>query len=122
MEFKNVSGHDCSVSGFAGVDLKTNSGSPCPAKRTGRAGQPDTLKNGKSVYFGVTYPPNDSGGSGVRVTGLLVTPPGETKSVTLAWPGARHAARHGRHRLPGEGRPDRQRGPGELSPAQVGAG
>ncbi|MET9661087.1 DUF4232 domain-containing protein, partial [Streptomyces sp. NPDC006510] len=33
-------------------------------------------------------PINTSGGSGVRVTGLVVTPPDETKSVTLDWPGA----------------------------------
>ncbi|WP_329464551.1 DUF4232 domain-containing protein [Streptomyces sp. NBC_01431] len=87
VEFKNVSGHDCSVSGFAGVDLKTNSGS-LSAKRTGQSASPYTLKNGKSVFFGINYPANNSGGSGVRVTGLVVTPPGETKSVTLAWPGA----------------------------------
>ena len=29
------------------------------------------------------------GGSGVRITGLVVTPPNETKSVTLDWPGRR---------------------------------
>ncbi|MEU6335015.1 DUF4232 domain-containing protein [Streptomyces cellulosae] len=45
------------------------------------------LKDGKSVSFAVTYPVNDSGGSGVDVTGLVVTPPNETKSVTLDWPG-----------------------------------
>ncbi|MFG2721176.1 DUF4232 domain-containing protein [Streptomyces sp. NPDC048416] len=87
VEFNNTSGHDCMVSGFAGVDLKTNSGS-LSAKRTGASATPYTLKNGKSVYFGITYPANDSGGSGVRITGLVVTPPGETKSATLPWPGA----------------------------------
>lgn len=39
------------------------------------------------MTFGITYPINDSGGSGVRITGLVVTPPDETKSVTLDWPG-----------------------------------
>ncbi|MFE4855705.1 DUF4232 domain-containing protein [Streptomyces sp. NPDC056670] len=87
VEFNNTSGHDCMVSGFAGVDLKTNSGT-ISAKRTGESATPYTLKNGKSVYFGITYPVNDTGGSGIRITGLLVTPPGETKTVTLAWPGA----------------------------------
>ncbi|MCX5381743.1 DUF4232 domain-containing protein [Streptomyces sp. NBC_00083] len=87
VEFMNSSGHDCMVSGFAGVDLKTNAGT-VSAKRTGAAATPYTLKHGKSVFFGITYPANDSGGSGARITGLVVTPPGETKSATLPWPGA----------------------------------
>ncbi|MET9362153.1 DUF4232 domain-containing protein [Streptomyces sp. NPDC006632] len=87
VEFNNTSGHDCMVSGFAGVDLKTNDGA-ISAKRTGEPATPYTLKNGKSVYFGITYPANDTGGSGIRVTGLVVTPPGETKPATLPWPGA----------------------------------
>ncbi|MER7144428.1 MULTISPECIES: DUF4232 domain-containing protein [Streptomyces] len=87
VEFTNTSGHDCMVSGFAGVDLKTNSGN-ISATRTGEPATPYTLKNGKSVFFGITYPSNDTGGSGIRITGLLVTPPGETKTATLAWPGA----------------------------------
>ncbi|MFE9532524.1 DUF4232 domain-containing protein [Streptomyces sp. NPDC006691] len=87
VEFTNTSGHDCTVSGFAGVDLKTNSGT-ISAKRTGEPATPYTLKNGKSVFFGVTYPSNDTGGSGIRITGLLVTPPGETKTASLPWPGA----------------------------------
>ncbi|MFE9411436.1 DUF4232 domain-containing protein [Streptomyces sp. NPDC006704] len=86
VEFKNVSGRDCSVAGFAGVDLKLAEGT-LPAKRTGEPASPYTLKNGKSVYFAVTYPHNATGGSGVRVTGLLVTPPGDTKTVSLPWPG-----------------------------------
>ncbi|WP_405443429.1 DUF4232 domain-containing protein [Streptomyces avidinii] len=84
---KNRGGRDCTISGYAGVDLKTGSGS-LSAQRTGQ--QPDTavLKKGQSTYFGISYPLNTSGGSGVRVTGLVVTPPDETKSVTLDWPGA----------------------------------
>ncbi|MFJ7591197.1 DUF4232 domain-containing protein [Streptomyces sp. NPDC097617] len=83
---KNRGNRDCSISGYPGVDLKTDSGS-LSAQRTGQ--QPDTavLKKGESTYFGISYPLNTSGGSGVRVTGLVVTPPDETKSVTLAWPG-----------------------------------
>ncbi|MFJ8747633.1 DUF4232 domain-containing protein, partial [Embleya sp. NPDC127516] len=83
--FKNI-GHNCTMSGFAGVDLQTSAG-PLSAKRTGAPADPFTLKSDKSVSFGITYPANDSGGSGVRITGLQVTPPGETKSVTLRWPG-----------------------------------
>ncbi|MFG3529764.1 DUF4232 domain-containing protein [Streptomyces sp. NPDC047917] len=87
VELKNGGGRDCLLSGYAGVDLKTSAGS-LSAVRTGEKSTPMTLKDGKSVYFGVSYPVNDSGGSGVRVTGLVVTPPDETKSVTLDWPGA----------------------------------
>ncbi|MER5849787.1 DUF4232 domain-containing protein [Streptomyces sp. NPDC002012] len=87
VELKNGGGRDCVLSGYAGVDLKTSAGS-LSAKRTGEKATPMTLKNGKSVYFGINYPINTSGGSGVRITGLVVTPPDETKSVTLDWPGA----------------------------------
>ncbi|WP_327399208.1 DUF4232 domain-containing protein [Streptomyces sp. NBC_01288] len=87
VEFKNGGGRDCTISGYAGVDLKTNAGT-VSAKRTGQETTSAVLKNGKSTYFPVSYPFNKSGGSGVRVTGLVVTPPNETKSVTLDWPGA----------------------------------
>ncbi|MFF4667606.1 DUF4232 domain-containing protein [Streptomyces sp. NPDC001282] len=87
VELKNGGGRDCVLSGYAGVDLKTSSGT-LSAKRTGEKATPMTLEDGKSVYFGINYPINKSGGSGVRITGLVVTPPDETKSVTLDWPGA----------------------------------
>ncbi|MFJ8755367.1 DUF4232 domain-containing protein [Streptomyces sp. NPDC102441] len=86
VELKNGGGEDCVISGFAGVDLKTNSGT-ISAERTGEPGDPYVLKDGKAIWFPVEYPLNDSGGSGVRITGLVVTPPNETKSVTLDWPG-----------------------------------
>jgi hypothetical protein len=85
--FTNKSGRSCTVAGFAGVDLKTNAGS-VSAKRQGAAAPAVVLKNGDHDTFYISYPVNDSGGSGVRITGLVVTPPDETKSVTLAWPGA----------------------------------
>ncbi|MFD5512240.1 DUF4232 domain-containing protein [Streptomyces sp. NPDC127051] len=87
VQLKNRGSRDCTMSGYAGVDLKTNSG-PVSAKRSGEQAGPAVLKPGKSVAFGINYPVNNSGGSGVRITGLLVTPPDETKSVTLDWPGA----------------------------------
>ncbi|MFE1990354.1 DUF4232 domain-containing protein [Streptomyces parvulus] len=87
VELTNGGGRECSISGYAGVDLKTASGT-LSAKRSGDPVVPGTLKDGESVAFGIQYPINDSGGSGVRVTGLVVTPPDETKSVTLDWPGA----------------------------------
>jgi hypothetical protein len=87
VELTNGGGRDCTIAGYAGVDLKTNAGS-LSAKRTGQATTSTVLKNGKSIDFPINYPLNKSGGSGVRITGLVVTPPDETKSVTLTWPGA----------------------------------
>ncbi|WP_406299187.1 DUF4232 domain-containing protein [Embleya sp. NBC_00888] len=83
--FKNI-GHNCTMSGFAGVDLQTAKG-PLSAKRVGAPADPFTLKSDKSVSFGVTYPSGATGDYGVKVTGLQVTPPGETKSMNLSWPG-----------------------------------
>ncbi|MEV2252248.1 DUF4232 domain-containing protein [Streptomyces sp. NPDC050147] len=85
--FKNPGDRGCLLSGFAGVDLKTNAGD-LSATREGKPADQMVLTGGESVSFYVSYPMNDSGGSGVRITGLVVTPPGETKSSTLAWPGA----------------------------------
>ncbi|MFG3155494.1 DUF4232 domain-containing protein [Streptomyces sp. NPDC048219] len=85
--FTNGGGRDCALTGYAGVDLRTAAGD-VSAERTGQEAGAMTLEDGKSVSFTVSYPVNDSGGSGVRVTALVVTPPGETKSVTLEWPGA----------------------------------
>ncbi|MFF1922256.1 DUF4232 domain-containing protein [Streptomyces sp. NPDC058221] len=82
----NGSGADCVISGFAGVDLETSAGT-INATRKGDPGDPYTLKNGKEIDFYVSYPLNKTGGSGVSITGLVVTPPNETKSVTLDWPG-----------------------------------
>ncbi|MFH8223675.1 DUF4232 domain-containing protein [Streptomyces sp. NPDC018057] len=87
VQFKNRSGRDCTLSGYAGVDLKTNY-DPVSAKRSGEKAGTSVLKAGKSTYFGIHYPPNKTGGTGVRITGLLVTPPDETRTVTLPWPGA----------------------------------
>ncbi|MFF1874389.1 DUF4232 domain-containing protein [Kitasatospora herbaricolor] len=87
VELKNHSGRDCSISGYPGADLKTTAGQ-LSAKRTGEPVVSAVLKNGKSTFFGIIYPLNKSNGSGIRITGLIVTPPDETKSVTLNWPGA----------------------------------
>ncbi|MFF1710940.1 DUF4232 domain-containing protein [Streptomyces sp. NPDC058268] len=87
VELKNVGGKDCVMSGFAGVDLETSEG-PLSAVRSGQPADRMVLKNGKSVFFSISYPMNDSGGSGVGITGLTVTPPGQTKSLSIEWPGA----------------------------------
>ncbi|MDT6986331.1 DUF4232 domain-containing protein [Streptomyces lusitanus] len=85
--FTNGGGRDCSLAGFAGADLTTDAGT-VSAVRTGDPAPATVLKDGKSISFYISYPANDTGGSGIRVTGLVVTPPNETKSVTLDWPGA----------------------------------
>ncbi|MCX5214688.1 DUF4232 domain-containing protein [Kitasatospora sp. NBC_00240] len=87
VELKNRGGRDCEISGYPGADLKTTSGQ-LSAKRTGEPVVTGILKNGKSTFFGISYPLNKSNGSGIRITGLIVTPPDETKPVTLNWPGA----------------------------------
>ncbi|WP_037917395.1 DUF4232 domain-containing protein [Actinacidiphila yeochonensis] len=87
VELKNRSDQDCVIAGYAGVDLETSAGA-LSAQRTGQETTSSVLKSGKSTYFPVEYPFNTSGGSGVRITGLVVTPPNETTSVTLSWPGA----------------------------------
>lgn len=87
VELKNTGGKQCAISGYPGVDLKTSAGA-LSAKRSGEPVVPGILKSGESTYFGIHYPENKSGGSGVRITGLVVTPPDETKSATLSWPGA----------------------------------
>ncbi|WP_367044060.1 DUF4232 domain-containing protein [Streptomyces sp. Je 1-332] len=85
--FKNPGDRGCLLSGFAGIDLKTNAGD-LSATREGKPAEQMVLTGGESVSFYVSYPMNDTGGSGVRITGLVVTPPGETKSQSLQWPGA----------------------------------
>ncbi|MFE9427068.1 DUF4232 domain-containing protein, partial [Kitasatospora sp. NPDC006697] len=87
VELKNHSTKDCTLTGYAGVDLKTAS-NPLSARRSGEPATTTVLAPGKSTYFDISYPPNNTGGSGLRITGLIITPPDETHPVTLPWPGA----------------------------------
>ncbi|MEV8022560.1 DUF4232 domain-containing protein [Streptomyces sp. NPDC086554] len=84
--FKNGGGRDCSISGYAGVDLTASTGDTLSVDRNGEAPHPDILKDGESAAFNITFPYNNTGGSGIRITNLVVTPPNETKHVTLDWP------------------------------------
>ncbi|MFD6436862.1 DUF4232 domain-containing protein [Streptomyces venezuelae] len=86
VQFKNGGGRDCAVNGYAGVDLKTATGDTLSVDRNGEKATPGVLKDGESAAFNITFPINNSGGSGVRVSKILVTPPNETKTVTIAWP------------------------------------
>ncbi|QEU93411.1 DUF4232 domain-containing protein [Streptomyces kanamyceticus] len=84
--FKNGGGRDCAINGFAGVDLKTAAGDTIAGERNDDKPRADVLKDGETAAFNIDFPVNDSGGSGVRVSQILVTPPNETKTVTVAWP------------------------------------
>ncbi|WP_428952332.1 DUF4232 domain-containing protein [Streptomyces sp. cg35] len=83
VSFKNT-GDACSLKGFPGVDLKAaNGGGSISAGRSGLAAPVVVLKNGEETRFTLHYPRNDSGGSGVNFTSMVVTPPNETHSKTL---------------------------------------
>lgn len=84
--FKNGGGRDCTIKGYAGVDLTASTGDTLSVSRNGEQATPGVLKDGESAAFNITFPYNNSGGSGVRITSLVVTPPNETKHVTLDWP------------------------------------
>ena len=74
----------CALRGFPGVDLKTNAGT-ISVPRTHDKPALVTLKPGANALFDVVYPVNNTGGSGVRVDTLVITPPNETHSHTLPW-------------------------------------
>ncbi|MGW7079174.1 DUF4232 domain-containing protein [Streptomyces sp. NPDC054871] len=84
--FKNGGGRDCAIKGYAGVDLTASTGDTLSVNRNGEQPIPGVLEDGESAAFNITFPYNNSGGSGVRITSLVVTPPNETKHVTLDWP------------------------------------
>ena len=86
----NTSGSTCTMTGFGGVDLV---GPDDPAfggvySLPRQAGQPATIKlaPGAAAHSTITWlPPQD--GPGWTPTGMNVTPPDETRSAGLDWPG-----------------------------------
>ncbi|MFD4987977.1 DUF4232 domain-containing protein [Streptomyces sp. NPDC058374] len=81
--FKNT-GDACFLKGFPGVDLKADSGpGGINSNRSDLATPTVVLKTGESTRATLHYPANDSGGSGVDITLLVVTPPNETHSKTI---------------------------------------
>ncbi|MGW5868877.1 DUF4232 domain-containing protein [Streptomyces sp. NPDC055239] len=86
VSFKNGGGRDCAINGYAGVDLTASTGDTLSVDRNGESPARDILKDGETAAFNITFAYNNSGGSGVRITSLVVTPPNETKHVTLDWP------------------------------------
>ncbi|GHA93564.1 DUF4232 domain-containing protein [Streptomyces termitum] len=85
VSFKN-SGGDCRINGFAGVDIKTSLGDTFSVDRNGEQPVPEILKKGETAAFNITFPVNNTGGSGVKLTDMVVTPPNETEPFTLKWP------------------------------------
>lgn len=84
VSLKNVGGDACSLKGFPGVDLKSkDAGRPLSAKRSSKAAPAVALKSGETTRFTLHYPPNNTGGTGVRVSSMVVTPPNETHSKSL---------------------------------------
>nr|WP_269857556.1 DUF4232 domain-containing protein [Streptomyces sp. RPT161] len=83
INLKNVGSRACSLHGFPGVDLKGRDGT-VSAGRSKMAAPTVTLSAGQSTNFTLHYPPNNSGGSGVTFTSVVVTPPNETHSHTMS--------------------------------------
>ncbi|MFE9388673.1 DUF4232 domain-containing protein [Streptomyces sp. NPDC006784] len=82
VNLENITATACTMHGYPGVDLQSAAGT-MNAARNGVAAPTVRVSPGESTRFTLHYPPNDSGGSGVDVTGLVVTPPNETSSRTL---------------------------------------
>lgn len=77
-------GEACSLKGFPGVDLKADNGpGGISAERTELAAPAVALKSGEETRFTLHYPRNDTGGSGVDITRMDVTPPNETHAKSL---------------------------------------
>lgn len=82
VNLKNTGSATCTLKGFPGADLKSKDGT-VSATRSKRAAPSVSVKPGEETRFTLHYPSNDSGGSGVTFTSLVVTPPNETHSSTL---------------------------------------
>ncbi|MBB4783974.1 DUF4232 domain-containing protein [Streptomyces rapamycinicus] len=82
VDLKNNGSAPCTLQGFPGVDLKSKNGS-ISAERSDLAAPKTKVKPGEETRFTLSYPPNDSGGSGETFTTLVVTPPNETHSHSL---------------------------------------
>lgn len=83
INMKNTGSTDCTMHGFPGADLKGPDGTVSADRSTLSA--PDvTVAPGEETRFTLHYPPNNSGGSGVDFTSLVVTPPNETHAHTMS--------------------------------------
>ncbi|MFG2723045.1 DUF4232 domain-containing protein [Streptomyces sp. NPDC048416] len=76
----------CSATGFAGVDIKDGDHTSNPIPRGQAQPRITTLKPGDAAVFDLAYTIDSSGKSLSHPTNILVTPPNETHTITLAWP------------------------------------
>ncbi|MFJ9245350.1 DUF4232 domain-containing protein [Streptomyces sp. NPDC101776] len=84
---KNKTSAACTVQGFPGVDLKSSGGS-WSLTRSGATPKKVTLAAGSSATFTISFLPwNEGSGTEFKATSVVVTPPNETTSATLTWPG-----------------------------------
>ncbi|MFE6162956.1 DUF4232 domain-containing protein [Streptomyces sp. NPDC056486] len=84
VSLKNTGGDACTLKGFPGVDLKADSGpGGLSAERSKLAAPAVALKGGETTRFTLHTPRNDTGGSGLDITTIVVTPPNETHSKSL---------------------------------------
>ncbi|MFK8848079.1 DUF4232 domain-containing protein [Streptomyces sp. Ac-502] len=86
VQMTNKSGRNCSVTGFAGVDLKDADGTSAPVHRGGEQPRITDLRPGDTATFSISYSVDNSDGNLATPTHLIVTPPNETHSVSLKWP------------------------------------
>ncbi|MFE2065047.1 DUF4232 domain-containing protein [Streptomyces sp. NPDC059467] len=84
---KNKTSAACTIQGFPGVDLKSSGGS-WSLTRSSATPKKVTLAAGSSATFTISFLPwNQGSGTEFKATSVVVTPPNETTSTTLAWPG-----------------------------------
>ncbi|GEL24329.1 hypothetical protein PSU4_32830 [Pseudonocardia sulfidoxydans NBRC 16205] len=86
----NRSAKPCTMTGFGGVDLTGPNdptfGATYSLPRSSKTPSTVTLAPGATAHTTITWlPPQD--GPGWTPTGMAVTPPDETRSATVGWPG-----------------------------------
>ncbi|MFK0295002.1 DUF4232 domain-containing protein [Streptomyces sp. NPDC090442] len=86
IQMTSKAGSACSVTGFAGVDLKDADGTSAPVHRGGEVPRITNLNPGDTATFSISYKADLSGDSLANPTNIIVTPPNETHSVSLKWP------------------------------------
>jgi hypothetical protein len=82
VNLQNTGSAVCTLKGFPGADLKSTAGT-VSAARSKLTPPSVSVKPGEETRFTLHYPPNNSGGTGLTFTTLVVTPPNETHSHAL---------------------------------------
>ncbi|MEU2287062.1 DUF4232 domain-containing protein [Streptomyces sp. NPDC013178] len=89
----NGSGRTCTVYGFPGIAFVDGAGkavTPDPERATGQEEPTVTLNPGASAWSALTFTnPEVTGVTTVTPAAVLVTPPDETESLTVAWKGGK---------------------------------